>query len=70
MGFVMAKYRSKLIAQRFIIEAVDARTSKECHKSHQVGPNVQDPTMTSDIMLKGITTRPTKQSAAAREAIR
>ena len=40
-GFVIAKYLSKLIAQRLRIEAVDNQTSTASQILHQMSPNTQ-----------------------------
>ena len=34
-------YLSKLMTHRCRIEEVEASTSKECHKSHKIGPKIQ-----------------------------
>ena len=35
IGSLIAQYRSRLITQRFKMEAVEAKTSKLCQPSHQ-----------------------------------
>ena len=40
IGSVIAQYLSRLMTQRFKMEAVDAKTSKLCQPSHQSFPNI------------------------------
>lgn len=65
-GSVMAQYLSNDITHKFRMEAVENRTSRDRHISHQSSPKNQVFSSTSYNAEKGITAKPTKQSATAK----